>query len=123
MTSTSFPLYDTLITAVQSLPESEIQIVDKSKLVKWIHSLDQDGKNKVYALIRYYDLNHYHLKTNESEILPFGGHFVNNELTFDLNRFPLVLQHILFEFVKLHLKVMKDSQRIEKIRKKSPMHK
>lgn len=122
MTSTSFPLYDTLISTVQSVPESDMQIVDKNKLIKWIHSLDQDGKNKVYALIRYYDLNHYHCKGNESDFLPFGGHFVNNELTFDLNRFPIVLQHILLEFVKLHLKVMKESQRVEKFRKKSPSH-
>jgi len=110
--ASSFPLYDTLI---QMASNSQTD-VDKSKLIKSIHSLDQDGKNKVYALIRYYDLNHAH---TVPEILPFGGHFVNHELTFDLNNFPPELQHILHEFVKLHLKHMKDLQRIEKLRKKS----
>jgi hypothetical protein len=110
--ASTFPLYDTLI---QKAAQSDVEI-DKSKLVKWIHSLDQDGKNKVYALIRYYELNHAH---PASEILPFGGHFVNHELTFDLNQFPVELQVILVEFTKLHLKHMRDSQRIEKLRKKS----
>jgi len=111
----SFPLYDTLTNSVSS---TETESIDKSKLVKWIHALDQDGKNKVYALIRYYDLNHPTIHP-ASEILPFGGHFVNNELTFDLNHLPPMLQRILFEFAKLHLKHMKDSQRIEKLRKKN----
>lgn len=117
MTS-SFPLYDTLINTVSNQSNQEIEPIDKPKLVKWIHALDQDGKNKVYALIRYYDLNHPPLHP-VSEILPFAGHFVNNELTFDLNNLPLMLQRILFEFAKLHLKHMKDTQRIEKLRKKN----
>jgi hypothetical protein len=119
-TPTSFPLYDTLLNAVQQTTEE--QTIDKIKLIKWIHSLDQDGKNKIYALIRYYDLNH-DSTSSMSEILPFGGYFVNNELTFDLNRLPVQLQHLLNEFVKLHMKHMKDSQRIEKLRKKSPINK
>lgn len=120
MSASSFPLYDTLSSAIQSQMHAQTvdTTIDRSKLVKWIHTLDQDGKNKIYALIRYYDLHHVH-QSSVSEILPFGGHFVNNELTFDLNQFPLELQLILYEFTKLHLKHMKDSQRIEKLRKKS----
>lgn len=99
---TSFPLYDTLYSTVQDRTES----VDKAKLVKWIHNLDQDGKNKVYALIRYFSINQTPIQFCE-------------ELTFDLDKFPILLQNILYEFVQLHIQHMKDSQKIEKIRKKS----
>jgi hypothetical protein len=118
--ASSFPLYDTLSSVIQAQLHSQLAeaSIDRPKFVKWIHTLDQDGKNKIYALIRYYDLHHPQ-HASVSEILPFGGHFVNNELTFDLNRFPLELQLILYEFTKLHMKHMKDSQRIEKLRKKS----
>lgn len=118
----SFPLYDTLMTTVASCLEDSKVTVDKAKLLKAIQSLDLDGRNKVYALIRYYDLNHESLQS-PNELLPFGGYFVNNELTFDLNQFPLTLQLVLFEFTKLHMKHMKDIQRIEKMRKKSPINK
>lgn len=103
---TTFPLYDTLYSVVQDRQDT----IDKLKLIKWIHSLDQDGKNKVYALIKYFNMNH------NSDI---NGVYINSELTFDLDKFPIILQHILFEFTKLHTQHMKDLQKIEKIRKKS----
>lgn len=118
----SFPLYDTLMNTVTGSIEDAKIAVDKSKLLKSIQSLDLDGRNKVYALIRYYDLNHESIRS-PNEILPFGGYFVNNELTFDLNQFPLPLQLVLLEFTKVHIKHMKDVQRIEKMRKKSPINK
>jgi hypothetical protein len=114
---TTFPLYDTLINTVQA---SQEEPVDKNKLVKWIHTLDQDGKNKVYALIRYFAFNHNLVQ--EPEIIPFGGHFSEGELVFDLDKLPLLLQRVLFEFSKLHIQHMKDIQKIEKIRKKSSMN-
>ena len=52
--SLSFPLYDTLMSIIDSETATESS-VDRNKLVKQIDSLDQDGKNKVYALIRYYN--------------------------------------------------------------------
>jgi hypothetical protein len=115
---TTFPLYDTLVSTIELSPDKN-EPIEKSKLVKWIHALDQDGKNKIYALIRYYGLHHQSAQP-QAELLPFGGQFVNNDLTFDLNAFPPTLQRILYEFAKLHIKHMKYVQRIEKIQKKNP---
>jgi hypothetical protein len=79
--------------------------------------LDQDGQGKIYALIRYYQLS---AVQSSSEIIPFGGYSSNNdELVFDLDRLPLDLQYILLEFTKLHAQHMKDTLKIEKMRKKS----
>jgi hypothetical protein len=114
---TTFPLYDTLVSTIQLSPDKD-EPIEKAKLVKWIQGMDQDGKNKVYALIRYHALRHP--PHDSTDILPFGGQFVQNELTFDLAVFPHVLQRLLLEFAKLHMKHMKYVQRIEKMQKKSP---
>jgi|688.fasta_scaffold205021_2 hypothetical protein len=111
--SISFPLYDTVVSGISV--ESEVS-VDLGKLIKNIHSLDQDGKNKVYALIRYYTIQ---TVSQEESGIPFGGCFIDNELVFDLKQFPTKLQHILMEFTRMHIKHMKYAQKIEKIRKTS----
>ena len=115
MSSLSFPLYDTVVSNID-LDAIQNDTVDRSKLVKTIHALDQDGKNKVYALIRYYDNRS---REELSYTLPYNGQYLDNELIFDLDRFPNPLQHILVEFTQLHLKHMKSTQKIEKIRKKT----
>lgn len=111
----SFPLYDTLYYTVELNPAKD-EPIDKNKLIKNISSMDTDGHNKIYALIRYYSINNH---PQDIEIIPFSGHFVNDDILFDLDKFPLLLQHILLEFTKLHSKHMKYSQKFEKIRKKS----
>lgn len=111
----SFPLYDTILATIQLNPGKE-ESIDKNKLLKLIASIDQDGRNKMYALIRFFAINN---NANETEIIPFGGHYANDELIFDLDRMPLLLQHILNEFVLIHIKHMKNLQKIEKLRKKS----
>lgn len=117
MTSVSFPLYDTVLSGFDDFESIKNEPVDRSKLVKNIHALDQDGKNKVYALIRYYD--NQKQEEEPSYGLPFNGQFIENELIFDLEHFPNPLQHILMEFTRIHLKHMKYAQKIEKIRKKT----
>lgn len=115
--SLSFPLYDTLMSIIESESTTESS-VDRNKLVKQIDSLDQDGKNKVYALIRYYK-HKYEEESATSNILPYEGQMIENDLVFDLDRFPSLLRVILWEFCKLHIKHMKYNQKIEKIRKKN----
>lgn len=113
--SLSFPLYDTIVSNIES-ESLEHKPADLNKLLKNLGNLDQDGKNKVYALIRY-----YHQKHEEASptILPYEGQLVGEDLIFDLNKFPSLLQIILSEFCKIHIKHMKYNQKIEKIRKKS----
>lgn len=111
----SFPLYDTLISNIQLSPDKE-ENVDKTKLIKWVNTFDQDGFNKIYALIRYYSLND---PTQQKDCIPFQGQILENEFIFDLDKIPHLLQQILFHFAKLHLQHMKYIQKIEKFRKKS----
>jgi hypothetical protein len=116
---TSFPLYDILSSTIQEQSHVDLKASDKTKLIKCIQTLDQDGRNKIYALIRYHALNHVNELSENIEIIPYGGYAINDELIFDVDRLPLKLQHILLEFTKIHAKHMKDNQKIEKMRKKS----
>lgn len=112
----SFPLYDTLLHDIKTKEITELDTQDRLKLIKWINnSLDLDGKEKIYALIRYFELNETNAMT---EIIPFNGKFIEGELTFELENFPILLQHIIFNFSKLHIQHMKDQQKIEKKVKK-----
>lgn len=119
----AFPLYDTILANLQhstsssSYPQSQGNAsIDKVKILKYIQIIDQDGRNKLYALIRFFAINH---NANETEIIPFGGYYLNDELIFDLDKMPCLLQQIIQEFVQIHIKHMKSLQKIEKIRKKS----
>lgn len=109
-----FPLYDTLNAKVSNKDLS--QGIDKTKFLKGIQTLDQDGLNKMYALIRY----HEQLQTNpqiKTIRIPFNGKYIDGELTFDLDDIPNQLQHILFEFIILHLEHMKRMKKMEKEKK------
>lgn len=111
----SFPLYDTLYNDVKD--KKSLDQTEKTKLTKLINqTLDQDGKNKIYALIRYFDLNYESISVsgNVREIIPYNGRYVNGELIFDLDNLPDILQKILSGFTKLHIQHMKDQQKMEK---------
>lgn len=107
--SVSFPLYDTLNTKVSNKDLS--QEIDKSKFLKGIQTLDQDGLNKIYALIRYHEQVNTSYKLNS---IPFNGKFIDNELIFNLDDIPTQLQYILFEFISVHLEHMKRMKKLEK---------
>jgi len=110
----TFPLYDTLLSDVKD--KKDLETIEKTRLAKWINqNLDQDGRNKIYALIRYFELNDDEKKSDiVREIIPFGGKYSNGELIFELDGFPNVLLKILYSFTKLHIQHMKDQQKMEK---------
>jgi hypothetical protein len=108
----SFPLYNTLESRIDQKTEP-IEPVKSSEFIKGIQSLDQDGLNKIYALIRYYD----QLYNTERVEIPFKGKITEGELTFDLENIPNKLQIILFEFISLHLEHMKRIKKLEKEKK------
>lgn len=105
----SFPLYNTLLQSITGTNSGE-ETVDKVKLIKSINQMDQDGHNKVYALIRYYCINNNVSMTEMN--------WNDDEFTFNLDKFPVELQQVLSEFGKLHTKHMKHIQKLEKIQNK-----
>ena len=108
MTSITFPLYDNLI---KDLDKEEMSQKEQDKFMKLIKTFDTHGYEIIYILIICYQL-----ETNETAntiILPYSGKFINNDITFDFNEFPQNLKKILYKFVKIHTKKMKEENAIK----------
>ena len=108
MTSITFPLYDNLI---KDLDKEEMSQKEQDKFMKLIKTFDTPGYEIIYILIICYQL-----ETNETAntiILPYSGKFINNDITFDFNEFPQNLKKILYKFVKIHTKKMKEENAIK----------
>lgn len=105
--NSSFPLYDNMMNG---LPKKKLLIKEKKDLVVNIGKLDNQGMNLVYTLIRYYFNNSEQEDNNRNCCLPYEGEFINEDIQFDLEKFPLELNQLLFKFVKLHLQKMKEDE-------------
>jgi hypothetical protein len=106
----NFPLYDSLYKDTE---DKDISTAHKKIFIKKIASLDQDGHELVYALIKIYYLKY----DDESGIvLPYNGKYVNKiDITFEFNTFPNKLKNMLYKFVIVHLKKMEDDKKMNKI--------
>jgi len=107
----NFPLY-TSISA--DIPEKDLTGTQKADFVKKVESMDLDGHELIYALIKTF----YIENENDSPFtLPYGGKFIKNEMSYDMDGIPLKLRQILYKFAKIHIKKMKEDRKLEKGRK------
>jgi hypothetical protein len=97
-----FPLYASLSV---NLPNKDLTAAQKADIVKQISALDQDGQNLVYALIKSYFLDK---DTGDVLAIPYQGVFNQGRLKFDLANFPIPLRQILFKFVSMHNRKMRE---------------
>jgi hypothetical protein len=99
----NFPLYDSLLTG---LPDKDLTVAQKNNFLKRVAKIDQGGIVLVYALIRVYQ------RENSDDDLvmtsPYKCKLVNDTAEFDLERFPTELKQLLYKFITMHLKRMKD---------------
>ena len=100
-----FPLYDSLY---KEAGDKDLSSAQRKNFLNKITSVDQDGYELIYALIKIYYLNH----TDESGIvLPYDGKYVNKtDISFDFNTFPNKLKNILNKFLQAHIKKMEDDK-------------
>lgn len=104
-----FPLYDSLI---KDLPKKDLTMTQKRAFIKRIAKIDKNGHDLVYALIRMYQVENN--EENTSFTLPYNGTFIDNDINFDLDKFPVDLKQILFKFLVVHIGKMKEERSIEK---------
>lgn len=101
-----YPFYDILN---QKIKDKDLTHKQKTDLIKKISKLDQDGKELLYAIIKIHSL-----KTNESFStfkIPFSGTYNNNSVQFNLENFSYPLKQIIFKFVPMHLKKMREDKK------------
>ena len=103
-----FPLYDNLSNKI---PDKDLTTTQKNKFMKNIDIIDTNARELVYAIIKTYETEH----TQQSDIhIPFQGEYKNNKLTFNLEEFPNPLKQILFKFLNMNIKKIKEDKKIEK---------
>jgi hypothetical protein len=109
---TNFPLYDNLI---KDISKKDLTVAQKEELVSKLNSIDDNGRDLVYALIQFYNIENIKERGDDeySEELPYEGTRVEvkkqkENLTWSLSDFPLRLRHILYKFVNMHSQTMKE---------------
>ena len=100
-----FPLFDNLS---KDIPTRDLLLAEKRLFMKNIDEIDKNGSELIYALIRVYQIENK--EDNTSFTLPYNGTYVDKNITFDLDKFPIKLKHILFKFLKVHLDKLKEEQ-------------
>lgn len=100
----NFPLYDTL---VGDLPGKDLTLKQKKDFTIKIETIDSQGAELVYTLIRAYQINE--LGDTPSPSLPFEGKMLNkNDLEFNISKFPIKLRQLLYKFLCVHFKAMEE---------------
>jgi hypothetical protein len=123
----SFPLYNTLS---KNLSQRDLTKAQKSELISQISQTDKDGHELLYALIKSYYNDHDTLdrqkdgkdtkdKVNEAvspctnnNILPYSGEIGKDKMSFNLENFPKPLRQLLYKFLNLHQKKLKEDKQI-----------
>lgn len=105
----NFPLYETL---KKNLSKKDLTDLQKKRFIKSIPKLDNDTQNLLYALIKNYD--QIENDTKSPIIIPFKGRMDKDCINFDLSEFPNELKQLLYKFVMLHKKKMKEDKELEK---------
>ena len=110
MQESSFPLYTTLRNDIK---EGDMLLSNmeecKESLLNKVKSMDKQGTELIYALIRYHQI--YIQQTSSPELLPFHGKKTKTgSLRFNLDLFPNDLLLLLNHFCDLHSqKIQEDS--------------
>ena len=94
----TFPLYENMIKDVKT---KDLNLKQKKELVTALKTIDETGAELCYMLIKVYEMKN---DTPESLKLPYCGIGSDKEVTFDLEKFPIKLKHILFKFVNIHVR-------------------
>lgn len=101
----SFPLYTTLKKKInKNTLVSALSITETKKFLELFKKMDTIGYERFFVLIRYYQMDQNELT---SFTLPYGAKQLKKGIRFDLKQIPPPLQHILYEFLQLHLKSLK----------------
>jgi hypothetical protein len=88
------------------------QTTDFNKNIKLI---DEKGADIIYIIIKMFEMETNPKTTNA---IPYEGKTVSaKELKFDLCKFPLNLRHIIYRFLKIHIKNIEEENKLNLDRK------
>jgi len=95
----TFPLYNLLN---RDISDKDLTIEQKHELLDMISQLKEVSIEHLFALIRKYYVDHT-IENYRLVDIPYGEKTSEEHITFDLDKFPNPLKHLLFRFCKLTL--------------------
>ncbi len=104
VTTPYFPLYDQLFEQFGN-STNKLEVAEIGELVNSLRSMDKDGLEKVFVIIRVHSLRFSKSKLFD---IPFQGEKLNEtndkhcDVRFDIRNFPANLQRMLLHFCTLH---------------------
>lgn len=104
-----FPLYNNLLQEVKS---KELTLTQKKDFMTKIETVDKDGHEFIYALIKTYQMENE--DSDKCFTVPYNGIYIDKDLNFDLNKLPKKLKQILYRFINIHLEKMEEENNIKK---------
>jgi len=96
-----FPLFCHLKNELNVEEIEPLTLTQMLELTEKIKSLDEQGCSLVYALIRYYHI--YEDKCSAIDV-PFNMKKIKNGYRFCIEDLPILLQHLIYRFVNIHLR-------------------
>lgn len=99
----SFPLYDNL---KKNISKKELTDRQKTEFIKKFSMIDDNGQELIYVLIQFFSIKN---SENFNNKLPYKGKIIDdNDILWNINNLPCKLQKILYKFLNMHLKKMKE---------------
>lgn len=99
----NLPIYTSLI---KECDDKDLTGVQKATLVKKIQGLNEDGMERVYAIIMVYFIEN---EPNVGSGIPYNSKIEGTNISFNLEFIPNRLKQILNKFVTIHSKVMSET--------------
>ena len=91
-------VYETFLKGVVS---KELSVHKKEEFLKMVKNLDEEGIKTFLLLIKFHELK---INPTTSTLIPYEGTNTEDEITFDLEKIPTLLQNVLYKFMELHIK-------------------
>lgn len=90
------PVYTLIKNSIQD-PKTDLTESEKQALVQSINTIDKNGAELIYAIIRSYENDN-----GGDSTIPFNGKIQKSGIRFELESLDITLKKILLEFVKKH---------------------
>lgn len=94
------PVYTLIKNSIQDF-KTDLSDADKQALVLSINSIDRNGAELIYAIIRSYENDN-----KGDNTIPYNGKIQKSGIRFELESFDIILRKILQEFVRKHKEMM-----------------
>jgi hypothetical protein len=101
----SFTLYQTLDV---NIPNRDLTAAQKNKLIKITGTLDDTGKEMIYALIKYHNMNIAKINNENYNQTRIEKSNDMTDISWDLSNIPIHLRQILYKFACLEEKRLEE---------------